>query len=1019
MFGPKNARWALTLAASLLVAGGCSGGDETEETDAGSDVQTDNGGTDGTDTPDPCAGLELCAAEGSACDGNGFVTCAPNADGCLVETVTACAAGQVCDDAGAEPACVAACEDECDAPGGACEDGVAVMCEVGSDGCLVETRDVCGDGEVCSEGDGIAVCAPDVCEGRALCADIGAACDGDVVATCAIDADGCLVETRLDCALTGEICGVDDGGVPTCGPVCVDDAGCSEAGSSCSDDTLVVCEVSDLGCLVRAEFDCTAGREGGFCSSEGVATCAVDGDPCDGIEQCVPSSVGACDGDTNVTCVPDAFGCNVEQSEDCAAVDGGYCGPGGCAVVDPDVCAAIPAEELCDEAGAVCTETGTEVCARNADGCLVLTTETCGEGTTCVDGACVDICSTRTTCESEFYCDGDDAVACAEDADGCLVESGRDGCLFGCGGAGVCAPDPCIADGCDPELFAGSCADTVLTLCDFDEALGCFVISEFDCSGIDELCMDDTDFATCAPAPCGDGFWDAETEGCDDENIVDGDGCSATCTVEAGWDCVGEFTFFGVVSVCSEVDCGDGIITSDEQCDDGNDVDADGCTACMRDETFSCIGEPSFCEAAVCGNETTEIWESCDDGATEPFDGCSAECGIEISPIAGAQFVYETTIDDGLPLWFRLDADCSGANRPRDSYFEPVAITNSNDFPIDIAVYVEWTGDGFVHLLDSSAPSGDFASACVAGDDDFDSTLDSLIEAATIPAGETWYVFLSTFDAGDTIEAARLTVTTLGCGDGILAAGEECDDGANDDGDGCSAGCLVESGFFCAGEPSECAEIVCGDEVIAHGETCDDGNDFSEDGCSSSCTIEEGYQCFATPSICELVTCGDDDITQPFESCEDGNTDGGDGCSAACIAEAPSPGDEAVVFTDSLTDGNPSFFRPGSFCAVGDRETYFGVYPITNATDGTLFVDITAAWADGDGFLVVYDGSFDPSDGGIGCLDANDDFGGTSGSALLGFPIAAGATLQIVPTTYAEFDTISSFELTVSATPAE
>src|SRR5262249_41610059 len=49
----------------------------------------------------------------------------------------------------------------------------------------------------------------------------------------------------------------------------------------------------------------------------------------------------------------------------------------------------------------------------------------------------------------------------------------------------------------------------------------------------------------------------------------------------------------------------------------------------------------------------------------------------------------------------------------------------------------------------------------------------------------------------------------LGCGDGILQEGEECDDGNTVSGDGCSATCKHE---------------VCGNHVLDPGEQCDDGN---------------------------------------------------------------------------------------------------------------------------------------------------------------------------------------------------
>ena len=42
------------------------------------------------------------------------------------------------------------------------------------------------------------------------------------------------------------------------------------------------------------------------------------------------------------------------------------------------------------------------------------------------------------------------------------------------------------------------------------------------------------------------------------------------------------------------------------------------------------------------------------------------------------------------------------------------------------------------------------------------------------------------------------------CGDGIVAPGEQCDDGNLVSGDGCSATCLVELCFACAGAPSVC-----------------------------------------------------------------------------------------------------------------------------------------------------------------------------------------------------------------------
>jgi cytochrome c peroxidase len=45
------------------------------------------------------------------------------------------------------------------------------------------------------------------------------------------------------------------------------------------------------------------------------------------------------------------------------------------------------------------------------------------------------------------------------------------------------------------------------------------------------------------------------------------------------------------------------------------------------------------------------------------------------------------------------------------------------------------------------------------------------------------------------------------CGDGALDSDEACDDGDGDDGDGCAAGCGVEDGWRCEGQPSRCQRI--------------------------------------------------------------------------------------------------------------------------------------------------------------------------------------------------------------------
>ena len=70
------------------------------------------------------------------------------------------------------------------------------------------------------------------------------------------------------------------------------------------------------------------------------------------------------------------------------------------------------------------------------------------------------------------------------------------------------------------------------------------------------------------------------------------------------------------------------------------------------------------------------------------------------------------------------------------------------------------------------------------------------------------------------------------CGNSNHFGVEECDDGNNDDGDGCSSTCKVESDYDCTDNPSVCTAI-CGDGKILGSESCDDGNTSDGDGCSS------------------------------------------------------------------------------------------------------------------------------------------------------------------------------------------
>lgn len=68
---------------------------------------------------------------------------------------------------------------------------------------------------------------------------------------------------------------------------------------------------------------------------------------------------------------------------------------------------------------------------------------------------------------------------------------------------------------------------------------------------------------TAEPTECGDGKLTSDEE-CDDDDLDAGDGCSPTCTIEPGWECTGEM---GQASTCNLL-CGNGTLDAGEECDD-------------------------------------------------------------------------------------------------------------------------------------------------------------------------------------------------------------------------------------------------------------------------------------------------------------------------------------------------------------------------------------------------------------------------------------------------------------------
>ena len=255
-------------------------------------------------------------------------------------------------------------------------------------------------------------------------------------------------------------------------------------------------------------------------------------------------------------------------------------------------------------------------------------------------------------------------------------------------------------------------------------------------------------------------------------------------------------------------------------------------------------GTPNLCgtqtatvsQLLACGNGTVNAGEVCDDGNQTNGDGCENNCLLSDD---------EPCVDD--------DECASGqCDQPGSGTCEP-------------------------------------ANVCGNG---------------TVETGETC-------DDGNTVGGDGCEATcsiTVVCGNGIVQGSESCDDGNLTNGDGCESTCRLTDGEMCT-MPGQCDSGICdagvcepanscGNGVLEAGEICDDGNTTNGDGCEASCRLTDGEECMmndqcdsgqcdttTNPGICEpAVGCGNG-LRQAGEGCDDGNTTSGDGCSATCNVE--------------------------------------------------------------------------------------------------------------------------------------
>ena len=368
--------------------------------------------------------------------------------------------------------------------------------------------------------------------------------------------------------------------------------------------------------------------------------------------------------------------------------------------------------------------------------------------------------------------------------------------------------------------------------------------------------------ATCHKTVCGDGKQEG-VEACDDHNSVDGDGCSAGCTLEP--DCSS--------GTCTSA-CGDGVKLAPEACDDGNTRDGDGCSHdCQLEAGFSCtdstmappaalnlaatfrdflsfpvapaVRHPDF-ETAFAGSAVTpNLVKAMLDATGKPvMDG---RCGQGTVTAAQCPYDQQLTTAANFDQWYRNVPEVNLAvagtlllpARGGGSYVFDSA--KNGFFPVDAA---GWTAanparetmvtadatvnDGRVHDFGFTSEVRYFfqyrggETLAFSGDDDLwifinrrlaldlgglhprtekSLSVDDGAAALGLVPGGLYEIALFHAERHSAASNFKLTLTGFApttsscqsaCGDGVRAANEQCDDGNNKDGDGCSHDCHIE-----------------------------------------------------------------------------------------------------------------------------------------------------------------------------------------------------------------------------------
>jgi cysteine-rich repeat protein len=279
--------------------------------------------------------------------------------------------------------------------------------------------------------------------------------------------------------------------------------------------------------------------------------------------------------------------------------------------------------------------------------------------------------------------------------------------------------------------------------------------------------------------------------------------------------------------------CGNTVAEGSEQCD-GTDLRGATCASlglgsgtlvCRSDCTYDASG-CSQATQAVCGNNAKDLGELCD--GTDLGGASCQSLGLGSGTLACNPSCQSFDTSGCVMPQCTTAAQCPGSDTECQTRtctggtcgFSFAAAGTALSAPNQIG------GDCKVKVCDG-------AGGVVNQNDDADTQADGNdctndVCTAGTPSHPPKTAGQPCSSGAGTCDGAGNCVVEI-CGDGIITASEQCDDGNVAGGDGCSASCLVEPGWSCVGQPSVCSPI-CGDGIKVGPEDCD-GNDLGGASC--------------------------------------------------------------------------------------------------------------------------------------------------------------------------------------------